>query len=153
MHVTFSCSRCQHTGVATLTAETPRVDCPTCQHAQAVDHKAIDHDRPVRCPLCGCDDIWRQKDFPPRLGVAIVALGAILSSIAWSQYMPELAFGILLAFAAIDLLLYLFLPDVLVCYRCSARYRDVPHMERYEHFDLETAEKYRQEAGRKQDAR
>ena len=36
--------------------------------------------------------------------------------------------------------------DVLVCYRCQARHRHTPLDGRHERFNLETHERYRQEA-------
>jgi hypothetical protein len=51
--------------------------------------------------------------------------------------------GILLAFAAADLILFAVMPDVLVCYRCRARYSRRDASE-YPAFDHETAERYRQ---------
>jgi hypothetical protein len=92
--------------------------------------------------------LWRQKDFPQRLGLAMVALGAVLSTIAWAYHLPATALGVLLAFALVDLLLYTFMKDVLVCYRCQARFRHADLGEDYPRFNLETAERYRQEAAR-----
>jgi len=42
-------------------------------------------------------------------------------------------------------MLYLFMPDVLVCYRCGARYGGSAKLEEVEYFNLETSERYRQE--------
>ena len=46
--------------------------------------------------------------------------------------------------AAIDALLYLFVPKITVCYRCRAEYRHLPINPRHEGFELAIAEKYRQ---------
>jgi hypothetical protein len=97
--------------------------------------------------------LWRQKDFPPQLGVAIVALGAVASTAAFAWYRPLLALAILGAFALLDLVLFLVMPDVMVCYRCQARYRSFRADSPYNAFNLETAERYRQEAARAADAR
>ncbi len=78
----------------------------------------------------------------------MVALGAILSTIAWAYHLPATALGVLLGFALVDLLLFTFMKDVLVCYRCNARYRDAALGEDYPRFNLEKAERYRQEAAR-----
>jgi hypothetical protein len=59
--------------------------------------------------------------------------------------MPLWSIGILLFFAFIDLLLYLFMPDVLVCYRCGARHGGSAGVDQIEYFNLETSERYRQE--------
>jgi hypothetical protein len=78
----------------------------------------------------------------------MVAMGAILSTIAWAYHLPATALGVLLGFALVDLLLFTLMKDVLVCYRCNARYRDAALGEDYPRFNLEKAERYRQEAAR-----
>ena len=78
----------------------------------------------------------------------MVVLGAVLSTIAFALYMPLTALGVLLAFALVDLLLFTFMKDVLVCYRCHARYRHANLEADHPRFNLETAERYRQEAAR-----
>jgi len=83
----------------------------------------------------------------------MVALGALGSTIAIAWYRPEMALAILLIFAFIDLLLYTLMPDVLVCYRCQAHYRDQDPQTDFPRFRLETAERYRQEAARVAEAR
>ena len=98
--------------------------------------------------MCGCDDLWRQKDFPPALGLTLVGLGALLSTLAWLWYYPVAAIGILMAFALVDLVLFALMPDVLVCYRCGARYRHTAIREDHPRFSLELAERYRQEERR-----
>ena len=80
--------------------------------------------------------------------MALVGLGAVLSTIAMAWYYPATALGILLAFALGDLALYVIMPDVLVCYRCQARHRVTQPDDEYPRFNLETAERFRQEAAR-----
>lgn len=104
------------------------------------------------CAVCGNADLWRQKDFPQSLGLALVAAGAILSSIAWYFHWPQTALGLLMAFALADMLVYILMPDVLVCYRCRARHRDLPSSGDHPAFSHETAERYRQEQLRERDA-
>ena len=86
------------------------------------------------------------EDFSLPDGVAIVALGVILSTIAMVYMRPELSLGILMVFALADMVLYAVMRDRLVCYRCHARYRRIPNMEQVGTFDLEVNERYRQEA-------
>lgn len=101
-----------------------------------------------QCLVCGSQDLFVRKDFPQRLGVGIVVVGFIASSIAWSQYMTYLTFAILFATAAIDVVLYLLMGEALVCYRCHAEYRMVEGLQHHEGFNLETHERYRQMAAR-----
>ena len=78
----------------------------------------------------------------------MVGLGVLLSTIAWTMYMPVTAIAVLMMFAAIDLILYWLMPDVLVCYRCQARHRHANLDGQQPRFSLETAERYRQESKR-----
>ena len=80
------------------------------------------------------------------LRLTIVGAGALASSIAWSFYLPKTAIAILMAFALFDLVLYAVMKDVLVCYRCGARHRNANPPEEHPRFNLEVAERYRQEA-------
>ena len=105
---------------------------------------------PKRCLVCDCGDLWRQKDFSPRVGLTMVGLGILLSTIAWARMEPLWAIGTLMAFALLDLMLYVLMSDVLVCYRCGARHRHAHLAEDHPRFNLETHERYRQESLRLQ---
>jgi hypothetical protein len=102
----------------------------------------------TQCLVCGSRDLFVRKDFPQRLGVGLVVVGFIASSIAWSQYMTLLTFAILFATALVDVVLYLIVGEALVCYRCHAQYRTVEGVEHHPAFNLETHERYRQQAAR-----
>jgi hypothetical protein len=146
MLLSFHCPSCQRRNTIDLQTHPDTLVCPECAWVRPVPAADRDQDPPQHCLLCGCGDVWRQKDFPQKLGVMMVAAGAILSTIAWAYWMPMLSIGILLGFALIDCLLYIFMPDVLVCYRCSAKYRRFKQDAETPSFNLETAERYRQEA-------
>ena len=75
----------------------------------------------------------------------MVALGAVLSSIAWAYHYPVLALSILGAFALIDMVLFWIMPDVLVCYRCQARHQVATSDAEFGPYDHELGERYRQE--------
>jgi hypothetical protein len=62
--------------------------------------------------------------------------------------MTYLTFGILFATALFDVLLLALVGNSLVCYRCGAEYRDVEGIEDHGAFNLETHERYRQQAAR-----
>ena len=148
MQVLFHCPACEQVRRASVSPHASALACDGCHWSRAYPVEDFDPSGPRQCLVCGCDDLWRQKDFPQRLGVAMVALGAVLSTIAFALYMPLTALGVLLAFALVDLLLFTFMKDVLVCYRCHARYRDARPEDDHARFNLETAERYRQEAAR-----
>ena len=96
------------------------------------------------CPECGCRDLFVRKDFPQRTGLAVVvAAGVAFVVLAASRATFYLGVWVLVAAAAVDALLYLFVPRVTVCYRCHATLRGVPPNLAHGPFELAVAEKYR----------
>jgi len=83
----------------------------------------------------------------------MVAAGALLSSVAWYFHRPLTALGLLMAFALVDMLVFVLLPDVLVCYRCRTRHRALQGaIAEHPVFSHETAERYRQQQMREREA-
>ena len=143
MQIACSCPGCAAPLRASVAPEQPEVRCP-CGWTRTLSKEQAS-EAPLACVACGCADLWRQKDFPQKLGLTLVAAAAILSTITWANHMPALTIGILLVFAMGDFLLYMLMPDVLVCYRCGARHRRTPIDDEHPRFNLETAERYRQQ--------
>lgn len=152
MQLVFVCPKCEQPTVQQAVESAAIVQCNHCVWSHAMPEGAVRDGQPAECLVCGCEDLWRQKDFPVRAGLTMVVIGAVLSTIAWSFYQPLWAIGILMAFAAVDLVLFTVMPDVLVCYRCGARHRHSDPGESFPRFDLEIAERYRQEAMRLKEA-
>ncbi|MCG8449334.1 MAG: hypothetical protein MI725_07135 [Pirellulales bacterium] len=148
MNVTYACPAC-HAGVRLPFDSTTReLACPHCGKRLTIPENAVEGHRVKRCLTCPSTDLYVRKDFPQRLGVALVALGIVGSSLAWCYQEVFWTFGILFATALIDVLLYMIVGDALMCYRCHAQYRRVEEMDPHGNFDLETHEKYRQLAAR-----
>lgn len=150
MELSFCCPACRQPAQEDASRPGDPLRCEACGWSRVTVEADFDDDRLLRCLVCGCDDLWRRKDFPQRLGLLIVGAGILLSTIAWAYMRPFLAIGILMLFALADLLLYAVMSDVLVCYRCGARYRRAgPELKQtFRGFDHETAERHRQEARR-----
>ena len=100
------------------------------------------------CPECGCRDLFVRKDFPQKVGLAVVVVAAlgfvVLSARRTTMYLGVL---VLLAAFVVDAVLYLFVPKVTVCYRCRGEFRGVPVNPEHEGFELAVAEKYRTPPG------
>jgi len=148
VNVTYACPHCDATSRTQFTAETRELACQHCDRQLAVPRDAIDGRQVRRCLVCPSTDLYVRKDFPQRLGVALVGIGIVGSSIAWYHADLLWTFGILFATALADVLLYALVGDALMCYRCNALYRGVEEMDVHGQFDLETHEKYRQHAAR-----
>ncbi|MCA9266694.1 MAG: hypothetical protein KDA60_22705 [Planctomycetales bacterium] len=94
--------------------------------------------------VCPSRELFVRKDFPQQLGVSIVVLGIVLSCVAWYYHAVVTTFAILFSSVLIDVALYLFMGELVECYRCHAQYRGTADVAEHGAFDLETHEKYRQ---------
>jgi DNA-directed RNA polymerase subunit RPC12/RpoP len=148
MNVTYNCPGCGRAARQGVFAESRALDCPHCHQQVAIPGDTIEGRRINRCLVCPSRDLYARKDFPQRLGVALVAFGFIGSSIAWANYHVLWTFAILFGTALVDLLLYIVMGESLTCYRCGAQYRGFEEIELHGGFDLETHERYRQMAAR-----
>ena len=148
MNVTFSCPRCHEGARADVEPDAAALECSACHQPISVPPGAFADGQLCRCLVCPSTDLFVRKDFPQRLGVGIVIVGIVGSSIAWGYTYTVATFAILLATALVDVVLYLIVPDALMCYRCGAQYRLADGMERHGAFNLETHERYRQQAAR-----
>jgi len=145
MTVTIECPSCNSPQRADLAAGQTACACVACSHQIPLRPGAVEGATVNECAICGTQDLYVQKDFPHRLGLSIVVVGIVLSSIAWWYYWYPAALGILLVTALLDFCLYYAIGDVLICYRCLAQYRGVDRNPEHKPFDLAIGERYRQE--------
>jgi hypothetical protein len=97
------------------------------------------------CVICGNTELYKKKDFPHRLGLAILTLACVASIYPYQHYMIWLVWAIMLGSLAFDFILYSLVKDVVVCYRCDAHYRGVASRAAFPPHDQGIAERYRQE--------
>ena len=145
MKLTFLCPSCQAPNRSRLADDQRTIACAACDYHRDVPEDQFSDDKAKSCVVCSNPDLWRQKDFPQSLGILMVALGAIFSSIAWYYHRPVIALSILAAFGVLDMILYIVMPDVLVCYRCRSRHGVTEADESFSGYDHELGERYRQE--------
>lgn len=148
MHVTFRCPNCDQSQRSHDCHAGGAVKCG-CGWTKPISANDITGEAPNHCLVCGTLDLWRQKDFPPSLGLLFVVIGIVTSSIAIYDHQPVWAIGILMALALLDMLLFVVMSDVLVCYRCQARHGKVDLTGRVA-YDHGLGERYRQEEIRMQ---
>jgi hypothetical protein len=148
MRITFACPTCGTMSTEDGLESKASLECRGCGTAIAIPSGSVGPGRIDRCVVCPSRDLFVRKDFPQRLGIGIVVVGFAASCVAWGMRELAWTFGILFATAAIDVVLYLFMPDCLTCYRCGARYRGPGVTERHGPFDLETHERHRQARSR-----
>ena len=153
MNVTYACPSCQQTVRSQFSAESTRLACPRCEQPIEIPGDTVGDRRLARCLVCPSTELFVRKDFPQRLGVALVIVGFVASSIAWAYYQVLLTFAILFVTALVDLVLYISMGESLMCYRCGSQYRGIPEMDTHRAFDLVTHERYRQMTARLNEAK
>lgn len=77
--------------------------------------------------------------------MAVLVLACLASAVTHYFYLRVWTWVILVGTAAFDGLLYLWVRDVVVCYRCNAHHRAVQRSAEHAPFDLGIQERYRQE--------
>jgi len=132
--IAFACPTCGSEAMAGLDG---RGRCPKCGAEPALALSAsIREQRLVdRCPACQGEQLYVQRDFNQRAGLAIVIVGGALAP--FTPYYASLFVA-----AAIDAVLYALLPEIAVCYRCHAHFRGFARNPKHEAFDLHLAEQY-----------
>jgi DNA-directed RNA polymerase subunit RPC12/RpoP len=101
-----------------------------------------------RCPVCSGADFYIRKDFDPKVGLAVVIIGALISATFYWFGRDLMAYGILASAALIDLVVYGRLKDVTVCYRCHSEFRGA-YVRKAPAFDLHTADELEMEYERR----
>ena len=148
MRITYACPACHAAAMIDGIESATVLECPTCRATVAVPADAVGgepgHPRLLRCMTCPSTELFVRKDFPQRVGLAIVVVGLAASCVAWANRELVATFAILFGSALLDVVLFFLMPDCLSCYRCGARYRGEGITSQFGGFDLETHEKHRQ---------
>jgi hypothetical protein len=146
--VHFACPVCEHYARRELAVRSDW-HCPDCGHVVPL-HARGDDPELHSCVLCGNEELYKKKDFPHWLGLTILTIACLASIIPYWLYHQWLTWTILIGSAVLDGLLYLWVGDVVVCYRCDAHYRKVTPAAQHKPFELGIAERYRQERLRRE---
>lgn len=152
LNIAFACPKCEQTTQAAVSPETTELRCARCDYVLPSTTGALQEGKLTRCLCCGSPELFVRKDFSQRLGVTIIVVGFLISTIFWWNYMPLASYATLFATALLDLVLYFLVGNLLECYRCHAQYRGLPELEQYGPFSLEVHEKHRQQAIRLREA-
>lgn len=151
MNIRFACPSCEVPDRVEV-AGPVACRCAGCGHAATLTDTRDSAGKVTACGLCDCADLYRQKDFPQWLGLSILAAACASFFVLQVLYHQWAAWAVLLGSAAFDGLLYYgIVGDVVVCYRCGAQHRGVPATP-FDPHELATAERYRQERIRLQQA-
>jgi hypothetical protein len=143
VNIRFDCPSCETPGRLNVPGRL-EWQCPRCDHLLRLSDAATDTTLPA-CAVCGNAELYKKKDFPHSLGMTILVLACLASTVTYWLYDKWLTWAILIGSAAFDGLLYLWVKDVIVCYRCGAHFRGVPDNPEHKPFELTIHERYRQE--------
>jgi hypothetical protein len=147
MELTFLCSDCGAVNQVRSLETAERGICLQCRAERSLHCELVEDGQLRACPWCATSDLYIQKDFPQGLGMFIVIVGFVISTIFWYLERPLFTYLVLLASALLDMLLYYRVPDVTICYRCLSQIRGAGSdlENRFHPFDLAVGERYRQE--------
>jgi hypothetical protein len=141
VNVSFACPSCERPDRLELNRDHDW-QCAGCDDRLRVPAPAADLER---CVICGTGEIYKKKDFPHWLGMAILVGACAVSVITYWLYEPFWTWVILIGSATFDGILYLLVGDALVCYRCNAHYRGFQAKDTHQPFEITIGERYRQE--------
>jgi len=150
MNVVAKCPRCD-AGLPVEAGDAPEsIKCGGCgAELPLAFSEAVKSDSKVdQCPVCGGPDFYLRKDFDPKVGLAVVITGALVSGVFYWFGLDLIAYSILALAVFVDLIVYGRLGDVTVCYRCHSEFRG-KYQRTASHFDLHTADLLEQEYERK----
>lgn len=131
MRIRTQCRSCGLPFRTVLRRDQGGLSCPNCDQTLSLDLAAWSDEDVTRieeCLICGSPHLYRQKDVNRALGCLIVAVGAAL--VPWTYGLS------LVLLSLVDLVLYLRLPQAVVCYRCDTVFRDARPGPRQGEFDL-----------------
>jgi DNA-directed RNA polymerase subunit RPC12/RpoP len=132
--IAFACPRCGGEARAGLDGQ---ARCSSCgaETILTPSQSVLEQGLVDRCPSCGGEQLYVQRDFNQKAGLAIVGLGAALA-----PFTPF--YSSLFVSALVDAILYMVLPEISVCYRCQAHFRGFARNPKHGPFDLHVAEQY-----------
>jgi DNA-directed RNA polymerase subunit RPC12/RpoP len=132
--IAFACPGC---GREATSAVDGRGACAACGRETPLDVTGLAGDPPrvERCPACAGRQLYVQRDFNQKVGLAVVAAGALL--VPFTPF-----YSSLFAAAIVDAVLYALVPEITVCYRCHAHFRGFARNPEHQPFDLHLAEQY-----------
>ena len=88
----------------------------------------------TKCPVCGCKDLYRKKDFNQAIGCIIILIGAVV--VPWTYGLS------LVVLSLVDYLLYRRINDFAECYKCKSEFKDATVPDHLKPFDHHIAELY-----------
>jgi uncharacterized protein (DUF983 family) len=143
MEITFRCPHCKsELHFDDLSKESS--PCPMCDKeiALRITERMRKENVVDQCAICGLEKLYEQKDFNRTFGIVLFLVAAIACVILCWKNRVVLGYGVLIAAAAFDFVLYRYLSNVVICYRCQSQYRKYSPKTEIPEFELGLLEKY-----------
>ncbi len=144
MTITFRCPNCE-TSISVQASDVHGpVACPACRGETALNlsDELRYGNRVDICPGCENGDFYVQRDFNQRLGFGVMLFFALLGLLFVWLDRPFFFYYSLGVGALVDLILYLMLPEITVCYSCGTTFRKVERNPAHGPFDLHVSDMY-----------
>lgn len=80
-----------------------------------------------RCPVCGCEDLYRRSTAPPLTGFLMLLVVGLICLLLWgvSDAPVGLLVGVLVALSIGNIVIMVLARQYSACYRCESRFFDV----------------------------
>jgi uncharacterized membrane protein YfcA len=133
----FACPSCGGPVEGELAAGTVSMTCPACAAATTLPEAAALAASAAAdlCPVCGSRDLYQQRDFNRKVGLALAAIGLVTG--------PFTHWISTVAFIGLDAVLYLLVPSVAICYACEAQQRGFDRARGPKPFDIAIHDVYK----------
>jgi hypothetical protein len=137
LSLAFACPACGTSMEGAVDAGTQAMSCPACKAVTPLPEAAeAAGDRAARvCPVCGSRDLYQQRDFNRRLGLAIAAVGLLAG-----PFTHWIGTGVIVG---LDAVFYLLVSPVAVCYACEAQQRGFDREKGPPPFDIAVHDAYK----------
>ena len=144
MEITFRCPQCQTSHSIEPDGIEGAIPCSACGSEIPLNlSESIRKQNLVdACPRCSESVFYIQRDFNQKLGLGIVIIFALIGLVFVWLGRPLYFYVSLGAGAAIDLLFYLILPEITICYACKTAFRNMQKNPDHKPFDLHIADIY-----------
>jgi hypothetical protein len=143
-----------HDGKPRLTVHVDPASPPTV--VQATDGRgpavSLDWDQTLddeghlrHCPVCDCHELYVRKRVPQLTVFALIVAAGVLSSVIYGLGATRPAVIVLAVVLGFDLLIWLYAPRMLACYRCNTEFHETPIPPKVRPWNAATSARYARE--------
>ena len=143
MELRYPCPQCGTESRKAAAEASTVLSCVRCPYAGLLPLDWTRDHRVRLCPLCGCEEIFKRRDFNQRLAILLLTFGIMLSP--FTRYLSFLVSSVLV------LIFYVTAQEALICYRCRTHIRGHLPTDDHNRYDPSVNERVRRLRGRSPD--